>query len=196
MSFAARFISTILLLNISVLLSSVAAQPPQGILAAAAADLQPLEHKMTQSFGGGGVTFTFGASGNLAQQIRNGAPYDVYLSANERFVKELAAERRLLPETVRVYAYGRIALWSKSGQIHTLADLRRPEVKHVAIANPAHAPYGAAARAALEQQGLWRELETKVVYGENIEQTFQYAETGNADAAIVAWSLVIRKGGT
>src|SRR5439155_14009213 len=92
------------------------------------------------------VVFTFGASGALAQQIRNGAPYDVYLPANERFVKELADAGFLLKDTVQVYGYGRLGLWSKSGRIRTLQDLAAPGVRHVAIANPTLAPYGAAAK--------------------------------------------------
>src|SRR5262249_11642529 len=77
----------------------------------------------------------------------------------------------------------------------SLEDLGKPEILHVAIANPEHAPYGAAAKAALQNQGLWNKLEAKIVYGENVEQTFQFASTGNADAAIVGWSQVIHRGG-
>src|SRR5947207_2670912 len=93
MRFAARFVSTLLLLNVSASLSSVEAQPKQAILVAAAADMQPLQNQLGAAFSrfaGGEVTFTFGASGSLAQQVRNGAPYDVYLSANDTFVRQLA----------------------------------------------------------------------------------------------------------
>jgi molybdate transport system substrate-binding protein len=192
---AARLISTLLLLNVSALLSSVSAQTKPGILVAAAASLQPLQNQLLKSFSDGPLTFTYGASGSLAQQIRNGAPYDVYLSANELFVKQLADSGHLLKDAVRIYAYGRIAIWSKRTQIRTVADLKRSDVKFVAIANPTLAPYGAAAKAALQNQGIWEALEPKIVYGENVEQTFQYAETGSADAAITAWSLVFQKGG-
>lgn len=195
MQFAARLVSTLLLLNVSASLSSVAAQPRAEILVAAAADMQPLENQLVKAFSGAKVTFTFGASGSLAQQVRNGAPYDVYLSANELFVSQLADSGKLLKDTVQVYAYGRIALWSKHAQIRTIGDLKGREVKYVAIANPTHAPYGAAAKAALQNQGLWGGLESRIVYGENVEQTLQYAETGSADAAITAWSLVLHKGG-
>ena len=191
---AARYVSTVLLLNISVMLSSAAPQ----ILIGAAADLQPLQDKLVKAFSKEtGVTpvFTFAASGSLAQQIEHGAPYDVYLSANERFVKQLAGSGRLLRDSVVVYAYGRIALWSKNAQIRSVTDLLRPEVKRVAIANPLHAPYGAAAKEALQSQGLWQKIESKIVYGENVAETFQYARTGNADACIVSDSLVLGKGG-
>src|SRR4051794_38949132 len=98
------------------------------------------------------------------------------------FVKQSAESGHLIKGSVQVYAYGRIALWSKSGRIHTLEDLVAPAVQHLAIANPVHAPYGAAAQAALKSQGYWDKLQAKLVYGENVEQTFQYAESGNADA--------------
>jgi molybdate transport system substrate-binding protein len=194
MRFAARFVSTVILLNFSVLLSSAAGPPSPQILVAAAADLHPLQTALTKS-SPIQVVFTFAASGTLAQQIRHGAPYDVYLSANERFVKELADAGLLLRETVRVYAQGRLGLWSKSGRIKTLQDLSSPSIRHIAIANPTHAPYGAAAKAALQNQRLWEQLEPKIVYGENVEQTFQYARSGNADAAITSWTLVFDKGG-
>ena len=198
MRFAARFVSTLLLLNVSVPLSSVVAQPRPAILVAAAADLQPLQNELKSAFSrftGREATFIFGASGNLAQQVRNGAPYDVYLSANDTLVKQLAESGYLLKDSIQIYGYGRIALWSKGGHIHSLADLTAPAVRHLAIANPVHAPYGAAARAALKNQGYWEKLQAKIVYGENVEQTFQYAESGNADAAIVGWSLVLNRGG-
>ncbi len=141
------------------------------------------------------VRFTFGSSGLLARQIENGAPYDVYLSANERFVAELVDSRRLLPDSVRLYALGRVGLWSKSGRYHNLTDLLAPGMKHLAIPNPAHAPYGVAAREALKSRGIWSALESRIVYGENVQQALQFAESGNADAVLTAWSLVFNKGG-
>lgn len=131
----------------------------------------------------------------LARQIENGAPYDVYLAANQTFVDELQKAGKMLPETVRAYSRGRLALWSRSGRYRSLGDLAAPGVRHVAIANPAHAPYGVAAREALQRQGLWEKLAGRIVYGENVQQTLQFAETGNAEAAITAWSLVIGRGG-
>jgi molybdate transport system substrate-binding protein len=130
----------------------------------------------------------------LARQIENGAPYDVFLSANERFVNDLSASGRLLPDSVAVYGVGRLGLWSKSGVFKDLADLRSPRVKHVAIANPVHAPYGAAAKQALERAGLWTALQPRLVYGENVRQALALAQSGNADAVITAWSLVKDRG--
>jgi molybdate transport system substrate-binding protein len=179
-------------------LSSPAGQDSQGLLIGAAADLQPLQNQLATAFlkvAGSRPVFTFAASGSLAQQVRNGAPYDVFLSANDSFIRNLSESGHLVPDTVKVYAYGRIALWSKSARIHSFTDLTATSVRHVAIANPTHAPYGAAAQAALRSQGFWDKLQPKLVFGENIEQTFQYAESGNADAALVSWSLVFDRGG-
>ncbi len=206
-------ISTPLLLNLSALLSSCFALLPlllaQGpaatphlpappLLVAAAADLIPLEQPLCQRYEeltGQKVRFVPGASGMLARQIEQGAPFDLFLSADQNFVNELVTKGSLEPGSVRVYAVGQLALWSKSGSIRNVADLMRPSVLHVSIANPEHAPYGLAARQALENRGLWASLQAKIVYGENVRQTLQYAESGNADAAIVAWSLVWDRGG-
>lgn len=136
------------------------------------------------------IRFTFGASGGLAQQIKSGAPYDLFLSADEARVKDT-----VIPGSETIYAQGRIALWSKSGKIASLAGLEAPGVLHVAIANPEHAPYGTAAKQALQKAGLWTKLAGKVVYGESVRQALEYAESGNADAVITAWSLVINRGG-
>ncbi len=201
-------LSTIPLLLFSVILSSslpalflspasaYGADPE--LLIATAADLSSVQEPLSTAFRsatGCQTRIILGSSGMLAQQIRQGAPYDIYLSANETFVSELAASGHLLPDSVRTYALGRIALWSKTGAVRTLPDLAKPGVLHVAIANPAHAPYGVAARQALVHEGLWGVLERKIVYGENVRQAVQYAESGNADAAITAWSLVSDRGG-
>ncbi len=131
----------------------------------------------------------------LARQIEQGAPFDVFLSANQKFVDDLDAAGRLTPGTKRLYAYGRLGLWSKSGTVKNLSGLRGARVLHLALPNPAHAPYGVAARQALENQGLWKPLEPKVVYAENVRQAFEYAESGNADAVITAWTLLHNRGG-
>lgn len=168
------------------------------LLIAAASDLTSVERPLAAAFHaetGHDLNFVLQSSGNLARQIANGAPYDVYLSANEMYVKELAESGDLVADTVRVYAVGRLGLWSADGSIRSLEQLLEPEIRHVAIANPAHAPYGVAAREALESQGLWDKLEPKIVYAENVRQSFQYAESRNADAVITSWTLVYDKGG-
>ena len=168
------------------------------LLVAAAADLTSLQEPLARAFErteGIRVRFTIGASGMLARQIDQGAPYDLFLSANESFVKDLAKSGKLVPDSVRVYALGRLGLWSKNGAVQKLDALTAPAILHVAIANPTTAPYGAAARETFERLGLWPHLEKKIVYGENVRQALQFAESGNADAVVTSWSLVYDKGG-
>lgn len=138
------------------------------------------------------VRFSFGSSGTLARQIENGAPFDVYLSANETYVKDLASHGDLDVSSIVVYALGRIAIWSADGSIKNLSDLGK--VRHLAIPNPVHAPYGVAARQALEHQGLWKSVERRIVYGENVRQALQFAESRNADAVITSWTLLQNRG--
>src|ERR1700733_7540590 len=163
----------------------------EDLLIAAASDLAPLAPKLEQAYKEK-VRFTLASSGSLKQQIENGAPFDVFLSANEQYVKDLAAAGLVTDATS--YAIGRIALWSPNGSVTSLADLRKSSVIHLAIPNPQHAPYGVAAREALESQGVWKQVEPKIVYGENVRQALQFAETGNVDAVITSWTLLIGKG--
>jgi molybdate transport system substrate-binding protein len=181
-----------------ILFSPIGLADQPELLVAAAADLSAMQVPLTQAFEratGIRARFVLGASGMLSRQIEQGAPYDIFLSANEKFVEDLAASGRLERDSARIYAYGRLALWSKDGSVKRLADLRSPRIQHLALANPVHAPYGAAARQALESQGLWRELQARIVYGENVRQALQYAESGNAEAVITAWSLLFNRGG-
>jgi molybdate transport system substrate-binding protein len=144
------------------------------------------------------VTFNFAASGQLAQQIDQGAPVDLFLSANAAYVEDLAAKGRVLPGSVRIYARGRLTLWARpdsSLTVETVEDLLSPEVERVAIANPEHAPYGMAAQQALQTAGVWDAIQPKLVFGENVRQALQYAETGNVDAALVPLSLSITSEG-
>jgi molybdate transport system substrate-binding protein len=161
------------------------------LLIAAASDLAPLAPKLEKA-SKEKIRFTLASSGSLKQQIENGAPFDVFLSANEQYVKDLAAAGLVTDATV--YATGRIALWSPNGSVKSLADLKKPSVIHLSIPNPQHAPYGVAAREALESQGVWKEVEPKIVYGENVRQALQFAESGNVEAVITSWTLLIGKG--
>ena len=165
---------------------------------AGASDLAAIQAPLADGFrksGGPHVRFTLGSSGMLARQIAQGAPYDVFLSADEGRIRELERAGRLEPDSVTAYAVGRLAVWSKSGEYKTLEDLNRPGLRHVALANPAHAPYGAAAKQAMERAGLWNRLLERMVYGESVRQAYEYASSGNADATVTAWSLVFDKGG-
>jgi molybdate transport system substrate-binding protein len=162
---------------------------------AAASDLQGVLPALSDRFTastGVKVTPIAGASGHLAQQIRQGAPFDVFLSANMAFVRELAGESVIDPDSVRPYARGRLVLVvnrASGVSIEGLAALARAEVKRVTIANPEIAPYGRAARQALEKSGLWEQLRPKLVQAETVRQALQYVQTGNAEAGLVAHSV-------
>ena len=168
---------------------------PVELTVAAAADLQfafveigMLYEKET----GNKVTFAFGSTGQLAQQIENGAPFDLFAAANVSFVEDLAEKDLVVPETVALYARGRIVLAvnREAGvSATTLEDLISDKITHIAIANPEHAPYGIAAKEALIAAGVWEQVEGKVVYGENVRQTLQFVQTGDAQAGIVALSI-------
>ena len=162
---------------------------------AAASDLQgvlPLLAGRFTAATGIKVTPIIGASGQLAQQIRQGAPFDVYLSANMTFVRDLANEGLIEPDTVRFYACGQLVLVvNRTSGIAAegLSTLTHPEVKRIAIANPELAPYGLAARQALQKAGLWESVKPKLVQAETVRQALQYVQTGNADAGLVAHSV-------
>jgi molybdate transport system substrate-binding protein len=178
-------------------------QPTNGreIIVAAASDLTPAFKELGLLFEqqtGVKVTFMFGSTGNLAKQIENGAPVDLFAAANISFIEQLEQKGFIVADTKALYARGRITLWTRADsslEITKLEDLARPEIIRVAIANPEHAPYGIAAREALERAGVWSAVEPKLVLGENIRQAFQYAETGNVEAAIVALSLSVNSNG-
>jgi molybdate transport system substrate-binding protein len=167
----------------------------------AAADLTPAFQELGKLFEqqeGTRVIFNFGSTGQLTQQIEQGAPVDLFAAANISFVDELEKKGLIIPETKAMYAQGRLTIWTRKdspNQVDRLEDLAKTEVKRVAIANPEHAPYGMAARDALRHAGVWQAVLPKLVYGENIAQTLQFAESGNVDAAIVALSLSINSDG-
>lgn len=174
-----------------------ASSPQSGanLTVAAAADLQFAFTdigKLYEQQTGNKVTFVFGSTGQLAQQIENGAPYDMLAAANISYVNDLAAKGLALQDSVALYARGRIviAVNKQSGvAATTLDDLLANNIKHVAIANPDHAPYGVAAMQALQSAGVWDKLQVKLVYGENVRQTLQYVQSGEAEAGIVALSV-------
>ena len=137
-----------------------------------------------------------GSSGNFTTQIKNGAPFEVFLSADMSFPRELVKAGLADESTLTLYAVGRIVLWTAHSETvdvtQGFALLRKPgAVKKLAVANPDHAPYGRAAKEALQHEKLWDEVQSRIVLGENIAQTAQFVETGNADAGFVALSLVL-----
>jgi molybdate transport system substrate-binding protein len=164
---------------------------------AAAADLMLAFEELGRLFEretGQRVTFSFGSTGLLAKQLREGAPFDLFAAANVSFVEEVVAAGACDGTTKAPYARGRIALWTKRGAVPPPADvtaLADARFRRIAIANPEHAPYGQAAKQALERAGVWRSVQPRLVFGENVRQALQFAETGNVEAAIVALALVV-----
>jgi molybdate transport system substrate-binding protein len=162
---------------------------------AAASDLQFAFTEIAELFEeetGQSVTLVFGSTGNLTQQIENGAPFDLFAAANIDFIERLNTQGLVLEDTIALYARGRVVLAANRQAgvtVATLEDLLDPSIGNVAIANPEHAPYGLAAKQALEQAGLWDALQPKLVLGENVRQTLQYIQTGDAEAGIIALSV-------
>src|SRR5205823_9994414 len=163
---------------------------------AAASDLINLEPALAQQFAKTNpaskvrVRFVTGASALLSEQIENGAPYDVFLSANAQFIDRLGSSRKVLPESIRAYTVGRVGIIWTDGKRHPLKDLAESWVRFVALPNPKLAPYGSAAVQALEHAGLWKQVQAKVVYGENVRQALELFESGNADAVLTSASLL------
>ena len=166
---------------------------------AAAADLKFALSEIAASYErehGGRIILAFGSSGHFARQIPQGAPYELFLSADEEYIFQLARQG-LLRDEGRLYAIGRLALLlprgsplAADGELRGLASaLGAGKLQRLAIANPEHAPYGRAARAALERAGLWQPLQGRLVFGENVAQAAQFALSGSAQGGIVAWSL-------
>ena len=168
---------------------------------AAASDLRPPFEELGREFESATktkVVFVFGSTGLLMRQIENGAPFDLFAAANVSYIDQLEQKGLIIPDSKAIYARGRITLWTTNEspvRLQGIADLARPEVQRIAIANPDHAPYGLAAKQALQSAGIWDRVQPKLVYGDNIQQTLQYAQTGNVDVAIVALSLSIPSNG-
>lgn len=138
------------------------------------------------------VNVIFGSSGKTFTQIQQGAPYEIYFSADVKYPKELIKAGAAIPD-VTPYAVGRIVLWSnkKDLQFASLSDLLSPSIKRIAIANPQHAPYGKRAEEALRAAGIWDKVQPKLVMGEDIVQTAQFVQSGNAEVGILALSLAM-----
>ncbi len=185
------------LIGLLCLIGTVAAHAEE-LTIAAAADLtyclQDLNTSFRQAHPDAVLKVSTGSSGNFFAEIKNGAPFDLFLSADMNYPRELIKAGLAEESNLVQYAVGRIVLWTKSDKVdvsHGLAVLRDGEIKKIAIANPEHAPYGRAAKSALEHEKLWDEVQSRIVIGENISQTAQFVETGNAEVGIVALSLVL-----
>jgi len=176
----------------------VSAQARRALTVAAASDLQAALPEVIATFereSNATVTVSFGSSGNFFAQIQNGAPYDVYLSADIDYPQRLIASGHADAPSLYHYARGRLVLWTRkdsgvdiSGGLRSLTDAR---VMRIAIANPKYAPYGRAAEAALRYEKIYDAVRGKLVLGENISQTAQLVDSGNASVGIIALSLAV-----
>ena len=172
--------------------------PAQPLRVAAAADLAHAFAELGPAFSAQSATptelkLTFGSTGLLSRQLIQGAPFDLFLAANASYVDRVVEAGACDDQSVSSYARGRLVIWvkDKGGAELTPASLADARFKHIAIANPEHAPYGKAARDALTRAGVWSSVSERMVYGENVQQTFELAQSGNADVAIVGLSLAV-----
>jgi molybdate transport system substrate-binding protein len=169
------------------------------IVVAAASDLRPAFDELGALFTqqtGVNVTFVYGSSGQLREQIINGAPFDLYASANSSFVDDVLEAGRGQAESRRSFAFGYLALWANdvADIPSSLDDIQQAKYRRIVIANPEHAPYGQAARDVLESLGLWDELKDRLVLADNIGDAYRIMKTGNADIGFIALSLVMTEG--
>ena len=189
-----RPVSGVLAACVLVLATSAHAQD---LTIAAASDLQGALPAVVARFEqqtGRKVRVTFGSSGNFFAQIQNGAPFDLFFSADIDYPRRLEAAGAAEPGTLLEYAVGAIVIWAPKGGVDVaqgMAVLASPAVRRIAIANPEHAPYGRAAIAALKAAGVYERVQSKLVLGENISQAAQFVQSGNAEAGIVALSIAV-----
>ena len=166
---------------------------------AAAADLKFAMDEIVTAFGkarpGLTVSVSYGSSGNFLSQIVNGAPFDLFFSADIEYPRRLGEAGLATTGSEFRYAVGRIVVWVPAASSipieRGLQALASPEVRRIAIANPKHAPYGRAAEAALRAAGVYEAVKDKLVFGENVAQTAQFVQSGATDAVIIALSLAI-----
>jgi molybdate transport system substrate-binding protein len=181
-----------LLLVLLLLVTGCSAQAEdRPLLVAAASDLGPAFTELGEVYEqqtGRPVTFTFGSSGQLSQQLVNGAPYEVFASASAAYADDVVEAGEATAGSTRQYALGRLAVWTRGGPAR-LEDLAQPRYRRIAVANPEHAPYGVAAVEALRSSGVYGSVQPRLVYGENVSDALRLATSGNADAAVVALSL-------
>jgi molybdate transport system substrate-binding protein len=178
-----------------------AQSPRPEVTIAAAANLNEVFQRLGPQFEAAtGIhpVFSFASTAQLTMQIENGAPYDVFAAADTDHIDQLDKKGLLVAGSRAVYATGVLALWVPPGshlKIDSFEDLAQPGVKVVAIARPELAPYGQAAVEALRAAGLWDRVQPKVVFADNINMAKQYGASGNADAVLTAYSLVLKDAG-
>ena len=188
----------LLALVVAVFMSSTGSAAAEDLTIAAASDLNFAFKEVVAEYEkttGHHVKLTLGSSGNFFSQIQNGAPFDLYFSADIGYPKKLEEAGLVVPGSLYPYAVGRIVLWAGKGSHLDLSKglevLRDPTIKKIAIANPKHAPYGRAAVAAMEYFKVYDQIKDKLILGENISQTAQFIESGACDAGIIAFSLAL-----
>ncbi|MEZ4401975.1 MAG: molybdate ABC transporter substrate-binding protein [Kofleriaceae bacterium] len=201
MSPSRRLCLVAVLIGLAATTAGCRAKPAPGtIRVAAASDLARAFDEVGKAFTaktGTHVVFTFGSSGLLAKQLTEGAPFDVFAAASKSYVTQVVDAGSCDGATRAMYGQGRLVAWTAEGPLTDLAQLAEPRWKKIAIANPDHAPYGKAAKQALERAGLWDQVAGRMVFAENVLTTMQWAQNGSADVALVALSLAtVTSGGT
>lgn len=189
-----RFILKLMTALSAVFLLTYCSTPNEKVVVATAANVQFVMNELQKSFEKESATrieIVVGSSGKLTAQIREGAPFDLFVSADTRYPQEVFANGGA-DAPPKVYARGALVLWSRdSSAIPQLTDLTNPKVKKIALANPETAPYGQAAVEVLQKSGIYDQVRSKLVYGESIAQTTQYIETGAADIGFTALSVAL-----
>lgn len=196
---SARFPLVILILSLAIVLASTGAcqAGPESseLIVAAASSLAPVFGQMGDEFTvqtGIPEAFSFGSTGQLTQQIENGAPFDIFAAADELHVDRLISDGHLLPDSRLRFARGvLVVVVAADSGLESFQDAVQNGASRIVIANPAHAPYGAAAQQTLERSGLWLELQPRLVITETVRQATQTVETGNAEVGLVALSTAL-----
>jgi molybdate transport system substrate-binding protein len=191
-----------ILMLLPIVSMDLCAQEQKVVRVAAAADLKFAMERLSRTFGsesGSRVDVTTGSSGNFFAQIKSGAPFDLFFSADTDYPKKLEASGFAEPGTLFEYAFGQIVIWTPANsQVNVVQEewnaLLDARIQKIAIANPSLAPYGRAAVAALQKAGMYERVKAKLVYGENISQAAQFVQSGNAQAGIIAHSLALSPG--
>lgn len=186
----------LVLLAFAVNCKSPAPESKTQLVVAAAANLTEVFSQVAPEFEkrtGADIVLSFGSTGDLARQIENGAPFDVFAAADTAHIERLEKQGLLVPGSKAVYARGRLVVWVPPGSQHVLTrieDVERSEFERIAIAKPDVAPYGKAAVETLQRLGVWERVRRRVVYGQSVSQTKQFAATGNAEVAFIPLALL------
>lgn len=184
---------------LSVFLLFLAPAAAQTLRVAVAADFGPAMKKLVAEYEKKSpvkIEIITGSSGNFFAQIQNGAPFDLFFSADSEYPAKLVSDGKADGETLKTYAIGRLAMWTSNPEMRAKGSINGFWVdeawcKKIAIANPEHAPYGRAAMETLKSLGVYEKVKNKLVFGESVAQAAQFAESGNADVAIVSASLIV-----